>query len=62
MNEDNIIKWEKFDFNQIVIKAEDENKYLTQEKCQKLIMEKLKECKIDKPNYYQINTFSICLK
>ena len=57
INRDNILEGPEFDYNLIVIKAEDENKELTKDKCQKLIMEKLKECKIDNPNYYQINTF-----
>ena len=45
-----------FDYNKIVIKAVDENKYLTQEKCQGLIMEEIKKT-INKPTYYQITTF-----
>ena len=42
-------------YNQIVIMAKDENKKLTSEICQKLIMEEIKN--IEKPNYYQITSF-----
>ena len=45
-----------YDYNKIVIKAENENKYLTSELCQKLILEELNKT-IKKPTYYQITTF-----
>ena len=45
-----------YDYNKIVIKAEDENKYLTSELCQKLIMDEIHKT-IKKPTYYQIATF-----
>ena len=45
-----------FDYNKIVIKAENENKYLTSKLCQKLILEELSKT-IKKPTYYQITTF-----
>ena len=45
-----------YDYNKIVIKAIDENKYLTQKKCQELIMEEIYKT-IKNPNYYQITTF-----
>ena len=45
-----------YDYNKIVIKAEDENKYLTPKLCQKLILDELKKT-IKKPTYYQITTF-----
>ena len=45
-----------YDYNKIVIKAEDENKYLTPELCQKLIMDEIYKT-IKKPTYYQITTF-----
>ena len=43
-------------YKNIVLKAEDENKYLTQEVCQKLIFDEIKKT-IPKPTYYQITTF-----
>ena len=45
-----------YDYNKIVIKAEEENKYLTQELCEKLIFNEIKKT-IKKPTYYQIVTF-----
>ena len=45
-----------YDYNKIVIKAEEENKNLTQEICQKLIFEEIQKT-IKKPTYYQITTF-----
>ena len=51
-----ILKDEIFDYNKIVIKAEDENKYLTRELCQKLIFDEIKKT-IPYPTYYQITTF-----
>ena len=43
-------------YNKIVIKAEDENKYLTPKLCQHLILEQIKKT-IKNPTYYQITTF-----
>ena len=43
-----------YDYNKIVINAQNENKKLTQEVCQNLIMN---EIKINRPTYYQIITF-----
>ena len=45
-----------YDYNKIVIKAEDENKNLSPELCQKLIMEEIRKT-IKNPTYYQITTF-----
>ena len=45
-----------YDYNKIVIKAEEENKNLTQKVCQNLIMNEIKKS-IEKPTYYQITTF-----
>jgi len=45
-----------YDYNKIVIKAEEENKNLTQKVCQNLIMKEIKKS-IEKPTYYQITTF-----
>ena len=56
-NEELVLKDENFNYEDIVIKAVDENKELTPEKCENLIIETIKNCKIDRPNYYQINTF-----
>ena len=55
-NSDKDLVWESEErnYNDIVIKAENENKDLTQEICQKLIMSVIGEIK---PTYYQINTF-----
>ena len=54
---DLILKDEKgYDYNKIVIKAVDENKNLTQQRCQNLIMEEIRKT-IKKPTYYQITTF-----
>ena len=50
------MKGNDFDYNKISIKALDENKKLTQEVCQKLIIDEIKKF-IDFPNYYQIRTF-----
>ena len=45
-----------YDYNKIVIKAVDENKYLTPKLCEELILETIHRT-IKRPNYYQINTF-----
>ena len=54
-DKDLILEGEEFDYSKIVINAEDENKELTREKCENLIKEAIKS--IEKPTYYQINTF-----
>ena len=51
-----ILKDESYDYNKIVIKAEDENKKLGQKECQRLIMDEIKK-EIKNPTYYQITTF-----
>jgi len=53
---DIILKDANYDYDKIAIKAEEENKNLTQKVCQNLIMEEIKKT-IEKPTYYQITTF-----
>ena len=55
-NPDLILKGEEFDYNKIIIRADDENKELTKEICENLIIEEIKK-EIKVPNYYKINTF-----
>ena len=53
---DIILVGNEYNYNKIILKAEDENKNLTQKVCQQLIMDEIKVT-IPKPTYYQITTF-----